>query len=140
MYFLKYRGVNKDCLKKTETLDIIKKLILPQLTYASEVICPSQSTIDHVNWFIASMICEMTCIPKNCPPMSVIWKANVEFFETILAKAKLRFYFKLINSKTTSTHKYLVEGELQSILKKSKSEHLTPQYIKQQIEEKTFTK
>ena len=145
MYFLKSRGVNKDCLKMTETLDIIKKLILPQLTYASEVICPSQSTINHVNWFIASMISEMTCIPKNCPHMSVIWEANVDFFETILAKAKLRFYFKIINSKTTSTHKYLVEGnylytELLSILKKLKSEHLTPQCIKQQIEEKTLTK
>ena len=145
MYFLKSRGVNKECLKMTETLDIMKKLILPQLTYACEVICPSQSTINHVNWFIASIISEMTRIPKKCPSMSVIWEANVEFFETILAKAKLRFYFKIINSKTTTTKKYLVEGnylyaEIKSILKKLKSEHLTPQCVKEQIQDKKLTK
>ena len=94
----------------TEAVDIIKKLILPQLTYASEVINPSQHTINQVNWFIASIVSEMTHIPKKSPPISILWEANIECFETILAKAKLRFYFKMINAKSSPTCKYLIPG------------------------------
>ena len=76
----------------------------------------------------------MTHIPKNSPPMSILWEANIECFETILAKAKLRFYFKMINAKSSPTCKYLIPGnylhdEIQSLLNKLDSEHLTPQYI-----------
>jgi hypothetical protein len=145
MYFLKSRGVNKVCLSMAEVVDIIKKLILPILTYSSEVLCPSQQTINHINFFISSMISELTHIPKHVAPMSILWEANVQCFETILAKSKLRFYFKMITSKVTPMQKYLVPGnylyeEIQSLLKNAKSEHLTPQFIKEQTELKIMTK
>ena len=145
MYFLKSRGVKKECLNMSETTDIIKKLILPMLTYACEVIIPSQPTINKINGFVASIVSEMTHIPKTCNPMSILWEANIECFETILAKAKLRFYFKIINAKSTSTYKYLIPGnylhdEIQTILKKLNSEHLTPKFIKLQCEQKLMSK
>jgi hypothetical protein len=128
-----------------DAVDIIKKLILPILTYAAEVICPTQHTIDQINLFIASMICEVTHIPKHCTPLSVLWEVDVECFETILAKAKLRFYFKMINSKNNQLYKYLLPGnylheEIQSILGKLKSEHLTPEHMKIHFEQNILTK
>jgi hypothetical protein len=90
------QGLKKECVSPPEALKLYKILVLPQLTFALEVITPSAGVIKKVNDFLAYTLKILLGIPLTAPNESVLWEADVPDFQIQEEIAKLRFHRKIL--------------------------------------------
>ena len=90
------QGLKKECVSTPEALRLYKILVLPQLTFALEVITPSEGVIKKVNDFLAYTLKILLGIPLTASTESVMWEANVPDFRIQEEQAKLRFHRKIL--------------------------------------------
>jgi hypothetical protein len=109
---LKSIGVRIGAVTIEEGLELIRRLVIPQLTYAAEVLCPSQSVINKVNTFLLKAVSSVMPLYGNCKPETSLWESGIDDFETMLDKAKLRFHYKLSTTKDGATRYYTSENYL----------------------------
>jgi hypothetical protein len=132
---LKAVGVRVGCIQVDEGLDLLRKLVWPQIAYAAEVLCPSESVIKMVNEFLRDAIKEVMPVHKECDPSVALWESGMDDFEMILIKAKLKFHFKICDgSKPSGVRKYYVQDnylrkEIDDILTKLKLSVYSPEFI-----------
>ena len=111
LYFLLSKGLNKNCLPFSEAVNLLGKLVIPQLTFAAEVLCPSKAVIKKVDKFIVMALSKITHIPESALPATAVWEAGMDNFSTMLMRAKLCFHYKLSQGKFPSkSRKYYTEN------------------------------
>jgi hypothetical protein len=137
---LKSIGVRIGAVSIEEGLELIRRLVIPQLTYAAEVLCPSQSVIDKVDQLLMKAVATVMPIYENCKPKLALWEAGIEDFETMLDKAKLRFHHKLSVANEGAT-RYYTEGnyltmKVNELLEKYSLTTFTKQTLKDMVGKK----
>jgi hypothetical protein len=105
-------GVRVGAVTIEEGLELIRRLVIPQLTYAAEVLCPSQSVIDKVDRFLLKAVDSVMPMYGNCTPKNALWEAGIDDFKTMIDKAKLRFHYKLSTAKEGATRYYTKDNYL----------------------------
>jgi hypothetical protein len=95
-YHLKSLGLRKECMPATESVSLFKLLILPKLTFALDVIIPSEAVIRKVDNFIGFCVKQLLGIPYSAPTITALWEANILSFGLQTELAHLRFHWKLI--------------------------------------------
>jgi len=90
------QGLKKECVSPPEALKLYKILVLPQLTFALEVITPSTGVINKVNDFLAYTLKILLGIPLTASNETAMWEADVPDFQIQNDLSKLRFHRKIL--------------------------------------------
>jgi hypothetical protein len=95
-----------------KTIKILQKLVFTKLTYAAEVIVPSDAVIKKVDNFISEAIKSTTHIPWETSNEDTMWEAGTPDFSTLLQQAKFRFHYKMSSPKYSNnkSQQYYIKG------------------------------
>ena len=94
-----------------KTIKILQKLVFTKLTYAAEVIVPSDTVIKKVDNFISEAIKSTTHIPWVISSEDTM-QAGMPDFTTLLQQAKFRFHYKMSSPKYSNnkSQQYYIKG------------------------------
>ena len=112
LYHLKSKGLDRWCMPMEKTIKVLQKLVFTKLTYAAEVIIPSDAVIKKVDNFISEAIKSTTHIPWETPNEDTLWEAGMSDFTTLLQQAKFRFHHKMTSPKYSNnkSQQYYTKG------------------------------
>jgi hypothetical protein len=122
-YALQKKGLRPDQMDPATAVALIQKTLIPTLTYGSEIITMSKGNAKSITTAIATYTKKALGLHQHTPTAWVLWEAGILDSQSLFDTSKLRYWHKLMKSKTNTIQKHIattptsnLSTEVQAIL------------------------